>query len=576
MYGYNERTGSRYGFTPDDGSSQTTQGDTGFLNETVQGIAYGGQEFLESVGIRWLWNKTLTRIDKSFEWEEGPINRPDTMYGKILGGLAQFAIPYGALSAGLKVASGASWLVKAGKAGRPVKWLAGNPAESTVKAMSAARAAGDSTGMISTLSVHIAGNLGRGTVKSGFVDFLAFRGTEDRLADILKEHDVLQNPFTEWLAHDDEDGEFEGRFKNVLEGALIGVPLDLIMDGFRAARVKYKVLEDGGTAEEAQMAAVRAFDDSLEKHKADFKAEEDEYLRSTLDREQSYVDLDGEERLMSDAEIESDMRILASDLQEAEYRLYLDRESDEILDHGYDGMGDVSDEYAMDAKMPDDTDWTPEELEELRKMELEEDQAQRLGEALDNDADLPETLKADAATEGGTNFRKASKAYKKANRVPDSIRNLAKEIGMEDSMRRLLRAIDELELTERKVTETEQEFMVRSLRWAKDNGEISTSDFEQMSLNLAQDVGQINIASQRVRMYRMIQTAAAPQVVTKLEVLSRPDVTYQQMREAVNAMNNFVVLQQGIDNTGSALGRALQTLKARINSDEITKDILNC
>lgn len=575
MYGLNENTDEELGLGTGLARS-STGGSTGFLNETIQGIGYGGQEFLESVGVRWLWNKTAARIDDSFKWEEGPIDRPDTMYGKILGGVAQFAIPYGALSAGLKAASGASWLVKAGKTGRFVKWLGGNPADTTVKALRTARAAGDSGGMISTLSVHLAGNLGRSTVKGGLVDFLAFGGTEERLSNIIQENPTLANPFTEWLAHDDEENEFAGRFKNALEGALIGAPLELIFDGFKAARIKYKVLQNGGTTEEAQAAAVKAFDDAIEGHKADFKAEEDEYLGSTLDREHTYIDFDGEERVMTDAEIEGDMRILATDLQKAEYEMHLDRESDEYLDHGMDGMGDVSDEYAMDAKLPDDADWTPEELEELRKMELEEDQADRLGKALDNDADLPETLKADAAEEGGTNLRKASKEYKKANRVPNSIRNLAKEIGMEDSMRRLLRAIDELDLIERKVTESEEQFMVRTLKWARDNGEIATGDFEQMALNLAGDVRSINIASQRVRMYRMIQTASAPEVVKKLEMLSRPDVTYRQMREAVNSMNNFLVLQRGIDNTGSSLGRALQTLKARINSDEITKDILNC
>ena len=61
-------------------------------------------------------------------------------------------------------------------------------------------------------------------------DLTVFDPAEGRLSDMLVEFDskVLNNAVTQYLATDEEDTEMEGRIKNVLEGMLIGGPLEIL------------------------------------------------------------------------------------------------------------------------------------------------------------------------------------------------------------------------------------------------------------------------------------------------------------------------------------------------------------
>lgn len=52
-------------------------------------------------------------------------------------------------------------------------------------------------------------------------DFISFEGHEARLSNLIQSNPSFANPVTEYLAADDNDGEIEGRFKNVMEGLLI-------------------------------------------------------------------------------------------------------------------------------------------------------------------------------------------------------------------------------------------------------------------------------------------------------------------------------------------------------------------
>ena len=62
--------------------------------------------------------------------------------------------------------------------------------------------------------------LSRGLIAGAVADLTVFDPNEGRLSDMLVEFDspVLNNAVTKYLATDKEDGEFEGRLKNVLEG----------------------------------------------------------------------------------------------------------------------------------------------------------------------------------------------------------------------------------------------------------------------------------------------------------------------------------------------------------------------
>jgi len=57
-------------------------------------------------------------------------------------------------------------------------------------------------------------------VKGSLADLLAFDQHEQRLSDVIQRVPALQNPVTEWLAGDDNDGVLEGKVKQAIEGAV--------------------------------------------------------------------------------------------------------------------------------------------------------------------------------------------------------------------------------------------------------------------------------------------------------------------------------------------------------------------
>ena len=114
-----------------------------------------------------------------------------------------------------------------------------------------------------------AGTVARGVAAGAVTDFVAFKGQEDRLSNLIQQFPELQNPVTEFLAHDANESEVEGRLKNVLEGLIlegaIGGTVTLFMKSIRALKAGKKVRDvDGGGADEVN----KATSDSLEGGKA--------------------------------------------------------------------------------------------------------------------------------------------------------------------------------------------------------------------------------------------------------------------------------------------------------------------
>jgi len=90
-----------------------------------------------------------------------------------------------------------------------------------------------------TMEAGKLGTIARGAVAGAFADGVAFGGTEERLSNLIQEVPALRNPISEYLAADEDDGEIEGRFKNVLEGLGIGAltePLIAVLSGLRKAK----------------------------------------------------------------------------------------------------------------------------------------------------------------------------------------------------------------------------------------------------------------------------------------------------------------------------------------------------
>jgi hypothetical protein len=98
----------------------------------------------------------------------------------------------------------------------------------------------------------------RGMTAGAASDLTVFDPNEGRLSDMLVEFDspVLNNAVTQYLATDEDDTEMEGRVKNVLEGMIIGGPLEVLfgIKAFKKAKKtkdmaeKEKIYKDAGEA----------------------------------------------------------------------------------------------------------------------------------------------------------------------------------------------------------------------------------------------------------------------------------------------------------------------------------------
>ncbi len=92
------------------------------------------------------------------------------------------------------------------------------------------------------------------TTGGAVADFAAFDAHEDRLSDFLRDNVGLQDPITEFLASDEDDTILEGKLKNAIEGAGVGLAAEGVMrliKGFKKAKAVQAV--DGDEAAAAVM-----------------------------------------------------------------------------------------------------------------------------------------------------------------------------------------------------------------------------------------------------------------------------------------------------------------------------------
>jgi hypothetical protein len=79
----------------------------------------------------------------------------------------------------------------------------------------------------------------KGSVAGAIADFGAFDGHEARLSNLLREHAGWTDPFTAYLAADENDSEIEGRLKNAIEGTIIGGLTEGVFNAFRMYKAGY-------------------------------------------------------------------------------------------------------------------------------------------------------------------------------------------------------------------------------------------------------------------------------------------------------------------------------------------------
>lgn len=82
----------------------------------------------------------------------------------------------------------------------------------------------------------VVGKVANPMAAGAIADFVTRGGHEGRLADVWKKAGLPDNVLTEYLSSSPDDSEIEGRFKNTLEGAGMGLLTEGVMRGARALR----------------------------------------------------------------------------------------------------------------------------------------------------------------------------------------------------------------------------------------------------------------------------------------------------------------------------------------------------
>jgi len=85
----------------------------------------------------------------------------------------------------------------------------------------------------------------KGSVAGAVADFGTFDGHEARLSNLLREHVGLTDPFTAYLAADENDHEIEGRLKNAVEGLLVGGMTEGLFNAFRMYKAGFFAKNNG-------------------------------------------------------------------------------------------------------------------------------------------------------------------------------------------------------------------------------------------------------------------------------------------------------------------------------------------
>ena len=100
----------------------------------------------------------------------------------------------------------------------------------------------------------------KGASAGAAADFVGFSGTEARLSNLIESSPALSNAVTGYLAADGDDTELEGRLKNVIEGAGLGVATEALFRGIRGLKRAGKA-DTPEAAEEAMSEAARELRD---------------------------------------------------------------------------------------------------------------------------------------------------------------------------------------------------------------------------------------------------------------------------------------------------------------------------
>ncbi len=103
-----------------------------------------------------------------------------------------------------------------------------------------------------------AANFGKSTLAGAVADATVFDAHEQRLSNLLNQFPSLKNPVSEYLAADENDSEFEGRIKNMIEGGVLGFAMEPFIMGLRSMKAGRAAKLVGGDPEKAANQANQA------------------------------------------------------------------------------------------------------------------------------------------------------------------------------------------------------------------------------------------------------------------------------------------------------------------------------
>ena len=129
----------------------------------------------------------------------------------------------------------------------------------------------------------LSGTVSRGAIAGAVTDFTMFNGQEARLSNFIQQYPELQNPVTEFLAHDEDEGEIEGRIKNVLEGLGLEFAALGFVKGLKSMKRGKEIRAEGGNPEEVAKGMQEPFGEEGVKLMPDLDASSTRDLPNALD-----------------------------------------------------------------------------------------------------------------------------------------------------------------------------------------------------------------------------------------------------------------------------------------------------
>lgn len=228
--------------------------------DVVKGVAVGGLDAASSIanlGVSLTNLVTNYDIDK-FDVAESLGWKTNTIAGNMVSVMSQFFVPFAALGKVGRAAQAFSAAHKGSKAAKAVGLGGRVLAPSNAKAIAKFKDL-QATGQVTKATLWKARGLtaAKTTARGAVVDFAAFEANEARFADIANKVPVIGQAF-DLLAYDEDDGAIEARFKNMIDGAVLGATADFLMGVYKGRKAANVVRTAGGTEEEAIAASVEA------------------------------------------------------------------------------------------------------------------------------------------------------------------------------------------------------------------------------------------------------------------------------------------------------------------------------